>query len=286
MTLVVVSTPIGNLGDLSPRAADALRQADLIACEDTRHTRKLLTATGISGVPLVSVHGHNERERIPQLLDKLRNGTRIALVSDAGTPAVSDPGQLLVAAAIEAGVDVEVVPGPSAVLAALVVSGLATDRFVFEGFLPRKGRERRDRLEAAGDDVRTTVFFESPHRLAETMAELAEVCGPDRRVAMARELTKRFEEVWRGTLAEAADHAATVDARGEYVVVLEGASGSRHVASEADVDEAVASLMAAGASAKDAAAQVAADLRIPRRRAYEAALRLRSAGAGRGPSDP
>ena len=284
MTLVVVSTPIGNLGDLSPRAADALRHADLIACEDTRHTRKLLTATGISGVPLTSVHGHNERERVPQLLEKLRNGARIALVSDAGTPAVSDPGQLLVAAAIDAGVDVEVIPGPSAVLAALVVSGLPTDRFVFEGFMPRKGRERRDRLEAAADDQRTTVFFESPHRLAETIVELAEVCGPDRRVAMARELTKRFEEVWRGTLAEAADHATTVDARGEYVIVLEGASGARQEASEVEIEDAVAGLMSAGASAKDAAAEVAADLRVPRRRAYEAALRRRSPRAGHDPS--
>lgn len=270
--LIIVATPIGNLGDLSPRATHALASADAIACEDTRHTRKLLTHAGIEGVPLIAVHEHNEREQSRALVARAAGGQRIAVVTDAGTPGISDPGERLVAEAIAAGVNVEVVPGPSAVVAALVVSGLSTERFVFEGFLPRKGRDRRERIEVIATDDRTVVLFEAPHRLEATLADLGAACGDARRVALARELTKRFEEVWRGTLGEALAHAREVDARGEFVVVLEGAP-TRPPAGDDLISEALVGELAAGATRKDAVAAVAAALEVSKRRVYEVALR-------------
>ena len=202
--LVIVSTPIGNLGDLSPRAVDALGQADLICCEDTRRTRGLLTHAGITGKRLLSLHARNEAERLPEVLGQLAAGKTVAVVSDAGTPTVSDPGARLVAATVAAGIRVTAVPGPSAALTALVVSGLAPGRFCFEGFLARRGSDRRRRLEALAGEERTTVIHEAPGRLAATLADLAAVCGDDRAVVVARELTKLHEEVWRGTLADGA----------------------------------------------------------------------------------
>ncbi|HUY22994.1 MAG TPA: 16S rRNA (cytidine(1402)-2'-O)-methyltransferase [Acidimicrobiales bacterium] len=279
-TLVLVATPIGNLGDLSPRARLALAGADLVCCEDTRRTRALLAHAGISGKRLLSLHGHNEAARVDDVLARLAAGMVVAVVSDAGTPAVSDPGSRLVGAAVAAGVTVTAVPGPSAVVTAVVVSGLPTDRFCFEGFLPRRGAERRRRLDAVAGSASTVVVFEAPGRLAATLADLVGVCGPDRPVAVARELTKLHEEVWRGSLAAAAAAFEEREVRGEVVVVLGGAPASVEVPGDAEVADAVGRRLVAGDSLRDAAARVAQDLGVPRRRAYEAALaRRRNDGA-------
>lgn len=265
---MVVGTPIGNLGDLSPRAIEALRTADVIACEDTRHTRKLLTHADIHGPRLVAVHEHNEAEQAERIVGWLRDGKRVALVSDAGMPAVSDPGERVVAAVTAAGLPVEVVPGPSAVLAALVVSGLPSDRFAFEGFLPRKGRERAARLRALADDDRTTVLYEAPQRVSATLGDLADACGGERRVAVARELTKLHEEVWRGTLAEA---TALGERRGEYVIVLEGAPPPEPK-TEADIVAALRARLDGGEDRKSAVAAVARELGVPKRLVYDLAM--------------
>ena len=272
--LVLVATPIGNLGDLAPRAVEALREADVIACEDTRHSRKLLDHAGIQPRRLVAVHAHNEAESAARLVEEIRTGgLTVAFVTDAGTPGISDPGERLVAAAVDAGVHVDLVPGPSAVVAALVLSGLPTGRFCFEGFLPRKGRERAEALAALAAEPRTTVLYEAPHRLAPTVADLAEAVGPDRRIAIARELTKRFEDVWRGTLGEAVERSASMEARGEHVLVLEGAPEAPAATGD-DVDAAVRRHLDAGLSTRDAAAEAARTLGVPKRVAYQAAVRL------------
>jgi 16S rRNA (cytidine1402-2'-O)-methyltransferase len=221
-TLYLVGTPIGNLGDMSDRARETLRMVDLVAAEDTRRTGNLLRAFGIS-TRRVSFFEGNERERTGALLEALREGRDVALVSDAGMPGVSDPGFLLVRACIAEGIDVRVVPGPSAVLAALVVSGLPTDRFAFEGFLPRRAGERRERLRALARDRRTIVLFESPRRVATLLRDALAELG-DRRMALARELTKLHEEVVRGTVSEVLARVADATPRGEVVVVLEGAT--------------------------------------------------------------
>jgi 16S rRNA (cytidine1402-2'-O)-methyltransferase len=219
--LVVVATPIGNLGDLSPRAVEALTAAGYIYCEDTRRTLKLLSHASIKGPRLVPHHRFNEAASTVTAIERLKGGATIALVTDAGTPLVSDPGGRLVRAALEAGIPVEAVPGPSAALAALVVSGLATDRWCFEGFVPRTGRLRAARLAAiAGETDRAVVVFESPYRVQRLLDDLAEACGPARPVAVCRELTKLHEEVWRGPVGQAAERARTVKPRGEYVLVV------------------------------------------------------------------
>jgi len=274
--LVVVGTPIGNLGDLSPRAVAALASADVLYCEDTRHSRKLLSHAGITGVALRSLHEHNEAERSDEVVASVAAGRMVVLVSDAGMPGVSDPGARVVAAVAAAGLVVTVVPGPSAVLAALVASGLATDRFCFEGFLPRSGRDRKERVEMVAHEPRTTVLFEAPGRVAATLADLAAACGDDRRVAVARELTKLHEEVWRGTLAEAVVWAAD-GVRGEVVLVLDGAPPPAEA--EADDDELARALgveWAGGARTRGAVDAVAARFGVPRRRVYELALRRKS----------
>jgi len=232
----VVSTPIGNLADLAPRARETLAAADLVAAEDTRHTAALLSALGLSR-PLVSLHDHNERHRIEPLLARLAAGERIVLVSDAGTPLVSDPGHVLIRAAVEAGYAVSAVPGPSAVLTALTLAGLPTDRFCFEGFLPARGGARRERLEALAREPRTLVLFEAPHRIDALLQDLVATFGPDRRAAVARELTKAYETVYRGTLARLVEIGAEDAnfARGEITVVIEGAPPG-----EGEGDEALA----------------------------------------------
>jgi 16S rRNA (cytidine1402-2'-O)-methyltransferase len=281
--LVLVATPIGNLGDLSPRAVRALADADVIACEDTRRTRHLLTHEGIpAGGRLVTVNDHTEAAQVQSLLGRLDAGERVALVTDAGMPAVSDPGERLVAAAAAAGHRVEVVPGPSAALAALVVSGLPTGRFCFEGFLPRKGRARAQRLAEVAAEGRTTVMFEAPHRVRQTVADLGEVIDPQRRLVIARELTKAFEEVWRGTLATAGAHLAATDPRGEYVLVLDGAAPAP-AADAGDVDHALQLRLDAGVDKKAAIAEVAAELGVPKRQVYEAALLLAASPPRAGP---
>ena len=260
--IVLVGTPIGNLGDLSPRAAKALGEADLVAAEDTRRTRALLSHLGLH-VPLTSYHRNNERAVGPRLVQAARDGKRVVLVADAGMPGVSDPGEALVRRAVEAGVDVEVVPGPSAVLTALVLSGLRTDRFTFEGFLPRRGRERRERLEEVAAETRTTVLFEAPHRLLATLTDLAGACGPGRRVAVAKELTKLHETVWRGPLSEAADNAG--EPRGEYVLVIEGAPP---VIAHVDVVAAVQAKVEQGETSRDAVSAVARETGAARSSVY------------------
>lgn len=224
-TLLVVATPIGNLADLSPRACEALKRAAIIAAEDTRHTRALLQAMGV-GTPLLSLHAHNEPQRVPELLARLAAGEDVALVSDAGTPLLSDPGFELVSRAAAAGFAVQTVPGPSAITAALAVAGLPTHRFCFEGFLPARAAERRTTLASLAHEVRTLVFFEAPHRIQATLADLAAQFGGERRAVVARELTKAHETLYRGTLGELAARAAREEnfARGELTVIVHGAA--------------------------------------------------------------
>jgi 16S rRNA (cytidine1402-2'-O)-methyltransferase len=219
--LVVVPTPIGNLADLTPRAAEVLAEVDLVVAEDTRVTGRLLQHLGINK-PLASFHAFNEHRTVDGLVRRMQNGERLALVSDAGTPAISDPGFLLVRAAVQGGLTVECLPGPTAFVPALVVSGLPCDRFGFEGFLPPK-KGRRTRLEELARERRTTVIYESPHRLERTLRELAAVCGPDRPASVSRELSKLHEETRRGTLQLLADHFSQHPPKGECVVVLGGA---------------------------------------------------------------
>lgn len=276
-SLVLVGTPIGNLGDLAPRAVEALAGAGVIAAEDTRRARALLSSAGVSlaGSRLVALHAHNEAEVAARLAEEMAGGTRVAYVTEAGMPGISDPGERLVRAALARGVRVEAVPGPSAALGALVVSGLPTARFVFEGFLPRRGASRTARLAALAAEERTAVVFESPRRLAATLADLAAALGPDRPVAVARELTKVFETVWRGTLGDAA--AGGPEARGEQVIVIGGAPAPTEP-SDGELEEALRDELDRGASGRDAAATVAGRFGISRRRAYEVANRLRRSG--------
>ncbi|HEY6474716.1 MAG TPA: 16S rRNA (cytidine(1402)-2'-O)-methyltransferase [Acidimicrobiales bacterium] len=278
-----MATPIGNLGDLSPRVREVLATADLVCCEDTRRTRALLSAAGISaagprGDRLLSLHGHNEAARVERVATAVANGAVVAVVSDAGTPGISDPGAWLAAQLAAAGEDVTTVPGPSSVIAALVVSGLPMDRFCVEGFLPRKGAERRRRLAALMTDERTSVVLEAPGRVAATLAELAAL-DPGRPVAVARELTKVHEEVWRGSLAQAAEEFAAQPRRGEIVLVVGGAPPAPP-AEEGDVVAAVRTALAEDPEAgpRQVAERVAASLGVPKRRAYEAALRIRDGG--------
>ncbi len=285
--LVLVATPIGNLGDLSPRARAVLAEADLICCEDTRRTRALLSASGISakgptGDRLLSLHGHNEASRVDRVAAAVAGGATVAVVSDAGTPGVSDPGAWLAAQIAAAGGTVSTVPGPSSVLGALVVSGLPAERFCVEGFLPRKGPERRRRIGALMADARTTVVLEAPSRVAATLAELAAV-DAERPAAVVRELTKVHEEVWRGTLGEAATVFAAREVRGEVVLVIGGAPAPAPADEEA-VEGAVRAALDDDPSAgpRQVAELVAAALGVPRRRAYEAALRIRQEPDGGG----
>ncbi len=274
--LVLVATPIGNLGDLSPRARDVLATADLVCCEDTRRTRALLSAIGVpAGNRLLSLHEHNEHERTERVRAAVAGGALVALVTDAGTPGISDPGARVAARLAEDGQIVSTVPGPSAALGALVVSGLATDRFCVEGFLPRKGSERRGRVDALMADPRTSIVFEAPGRVASTLADLAAL-DPHRRVAVVRELTKVHEEVWRGPLDEAVEVFGDRPPKGEVVVVVEGAPPAEPPDARA-VDDAVRSALAEdpGSGPRQVAERVSAALGVPRRQAYEAALRAR-----------
>jgi 16S rRNA (cytidine1402-2'-O)-methyltransferase len=276
--LVLVATPIGNLGDLSPRAVRTLEASDIVCCEDTRRTRELLTHAGILHKRLLSLNEHNEAARIPGVLARVRIGELVAVVSDAGTPGVSDPGGRLVAAAVAEGLTVEAVPGANAALTALIISGLPMERFCFEGFLPRRGADRQKRMAAIADEERTVLIHESPHRLAATLGDLAAACGEDRPVVVARELTKLHEEVWRGDLGEATAWFSERPVRGEVVVVIGGCppAGPNEV-DEEELDSRLSSELAAGSGVREAATKVAGDLGVPRRRAYEAALRLRHA---------
>jgi 16S rRNA (cytidine1402-2'-O)-methyltransferase len=272
--LVLVGTPIGNLSDLAPRAVQALAAADAICCEDTRRTGRLLKHAGVARPALIVVNDHTEVRAIARVLDRLDRGERVAVVSDAGMPGISDPGERLVRAAVDAGHPVEVVPGPSAAVTALVTSGLPTGRFAFEGFLPRKGSGRTSRLAELAAEPRTVVLYEAPHRVARTLADLAATCGAGRRVSIGRELTKLHEEHWRGTLAEAVAWATASEPRGELVLVVDGAPPPPAV-DAGRIEAALADELDDGASARDAAATVAQVFGVPKRRAYEMAVQLR-----------
>jgi len=275
--LILAATPIGNLGDASRRLKDALASVPVIASEDTRTTHRLMAGLGIEREErprLIALHEHNERERAEEILE-LASHDDVLVLTDAGMPTVSDPGFAVVRAAAEAGVPVTVLPGPSAVLAALAVSGLPTDRFCFEGFLPRRSGERRTHLASLAREERTLVFFESPNRLAESLADLAAVFGETRRAVVCRELTKLHEEVARGTLGELAERFGT-SARGEIAIVVAGADP----APPASLDAALArirSLTEGGVSLKDAAQQVAAETGLSRKSLYDAAVKAKQA---------
>ncbi len=269
---MLVATPIGNLGDLSPRAVEALRTAALVCCEDTRRTGKLLYLAGISARMAVA-NEHTETARVDEVLELLTAGHDVAVVSDAGTPGISDPGERLVRAVLDAGHSVTAVPGPAAVVMALVMSGIDSTRFVFEGFLPRSGSERSERIAEVAAERRTTVLYEAPHRIVRTVHDLHAACGGDRRVAIARELTKLHEELWHGSLADAVAHVDEVEPRGEYVVVVAGAAPP--VAADDDaIRRALGEQLATGATRKDAVATVTTRLGASKRRVYEIATGL------------
>jgi 16S rRNA (cytidine1402-2'-O)-methyltransferase len=271
--LDVVATPIGNLRDLSPRAQEALASADVIAAEDTRHTRGLLQSIGVSR-PLVSLHTHNETSRVPDLLARLAAGEIVALVSDAGTPLLSDPGYELVSEAARAGYDVRVLPGPSAITAALAVAGLPTDRFCFEGFLPSRSSERRTHLAALARELRTLVFFEAPHRIEECLADIAAVLGAERNAAVARELTKAHETIYRGTVGSLLERAKseTNFTRGEITLVVQGATAAEEQV-DAQLLERTVSLLVRELPPGRAAALAAQLVGARRSDAYALALR-------------
>lgn len=274
--LMMIGTPIGNLGDLAPRAIEALAAADAVACEDTRRTGRLLAHIGVRVPVLIVMNDHTEADVIDGILRRLDAGERVAVVSDAGMPGISDPGERLVAAAAAVGHRIEVVPGPSAAVTALVGSGLPAGRFVFDGFLPRKGSGRAERLVELSLERRTVLLYEAPHRLERTLADLIATCGSDRRVSLGRELTKLHEEFWRGTLGEALDRCAEVEPRGEYVIVLDGAPPPDEVDDQQLID-ALAAARRRGESTRDAVAGVAEQFGAAKRRVYGLATAPRSA---------
>ncbi|MEV7222612.1 16S rRNA (cytidine(1402)-2'-O)-methyltransferase [Streptomyces sp. NPDC093681] len=284
-TLVLAGTPIGDVQDAPPRLAAELAGADVVAAEDTRRLRRLTQALGVAPAGrVVSYFEGNESARTPELVEELAGGARVLLVTDAGMPSVSDPGYRLVAAAVERGVRVTAVPGPSAVLTALALSGLPVDRFCFEGFLPRKAGERLTRLREVAEERRTLVYFEAPHRLDDTLAAMAEVFGADRRAAVCRELTKTYEEVRRGGLGELAEWAGE-GVRGEITLVVEGAPDKG--AAEVDAGELVRRVRVreeAGERRKEAIAAVAAQAGVPKREVFDAVVAAKNAekGAGKG----
>lgn len=269
-TLYVVATPIGNLEDVTLRALRVLKEVALIAAEDTRVTAKLLARYGIA-TPRLSFREQNAASAVPRLLERLGRGEDVALVCDAGTPGVSDPGVALVEAAVRAGIPVTPVPGASALAAALSVAALPGEGSRFVGFLPRGGKERRERLAALAADASSTVLYESPVRLAQTLRDLAGACGGERRAVVLRELTKLHEEIARGTLDELAGRFEG-RVRGEIAIVIEGGERREEEVDDGTLRAAIADLLASGASARDAAATAAAELGVPRKRAYAIAL--------------
>lgn len=281
--LVLAGTPIGDIADAPPRLAQELAGADLVAAEDTRRLRRLTQALGVTPKGrVVSYFEGNESARTPELVEELVNGARVLLVTDAGMPSVSDPGYRLVAAAVEKDIRVTAVPGPSAVLTALALSGLPVDRFCFEGFLPRKAGERLTRLKEVAEERRTLVYFEAPHRLDDTLAAMAEAFGADRRAAVCRELTKTYEEVRRGPLAELAEWAAA-GVRGEITVVVEGAPdrGAQDVSAE-ELVRRVRVREEAGERRKEAIAAVAAQAGLPKREVFDAVVAAKNAASASG----
>ena len=269
-TLWLVATPIGNLGDFSPRGAEVLGSVEMLCCEDTRRTSVLLRHFGIRVPQLVVCNDHTEEARIRDVIRVLDAGADVALVSDAGTPAISDPGERLVRATRDAGHEVSATPGPNAAVMALTISGLSTSRFVFEGFLPRKGRDRTRRLADIAAEPRTVVIYEAPHRIIKTIADLRAVLGDDRMVAVTRELTKLHEEVVCGAIGE----IDVGEPRGEYVVVIEGQRSRDEPANDDEVRRALRAALDDGASTRDAVANVTSTLGRPKRDVYNLAVTL------------
>jgi 16S rRNA (cytidine1402-2'-O)-methyltransferase len=271
--LVLVATPIGNLGDITARAIETLQQSDVICCEDTRHSQKLFQRFGIGIKRLIVVNDHTEHDAREEIVALIAAGKTVALITDAGSPGISDPGERLVRAAIDAGLAVSAAPGPSAAVMAISLSGLASSRWVFEGFLPRSGAERSERLEAVAAELRTVVLYEAPHRLHRTLTDLESMCGAYRRVVIAAELTKIHEHLWRGTLHDAVRQFAGDDARGEFVIVVDGAAPAAPPTDD-EIITALRAEIAAGASRKDAASRVSARLGVAKRHVYELTLSL------------
>ena len=266
-TLYVVATPLGNLGDLSPRAADTLKRVAAVAAEDTRHSKPLLNHAG-SKAELISFHAHSSDRALERILRILSEGRDVALITDAGTPAISDPGVVLVAAARERGIPIVTIPGPTAVAASLSVSGISGDRYVFLGFLPRKGSDRRRLLLTVAQSEWTVVMFEAPNRVSQLLADLADVCGPERAAAVSRELTKVFEETRTGTLQDLSEHYAEAAVRGEVTVIVAG-TGKQHIeAPPPNPGERARALLAEGLSRKDVAERLAEETGISRNAAY------------------
>lgn len=272
--LYLVPTPIGNLGDISPRCRETLEQADFIAAEDTRVTLKLLNYLGIKK-SLVSYYEHNKAFKGNVILERILAGETCALVSDAGSPAISDPGEDLVKLCAENGITVCAIPGPCAVITAISISGLPTGRFCFEGFLSTAKKSRKEHLESLKSETRTMVFYEAPHKLVNTLEDLAETFGGERRISLCRELTKLHEEVVRTTLAEALERYNANPPKGEFVLVVEGAApAEKEVATAIDAAQRVKELMADGISRKDAIKQTAKELGLPKNAVYDAALAI------------
>lgn len=272
-TLYIVGTPIGNLEDMTFRAVRILQTVDLIAAEDTRHTGKLLQHFQVKA-PQVSYHEHNRTARIPELTSRLQQGSAIALVTDAGMPGISDPGYELIKACVDQGLAIVPIPGATAAITALSASGLPTDRFVFEGFLPAKSQARRTQLESLQSESRTLIFYESPHRLRQTLQDLADTLGADRQITLARELTKLHEEFWRGTIANAIAEFTKRDPQGEFTLVVAGAEAVQLVLSEAAIKAELQTLLNQGWSRSQASRQLAEQTSLPRRQIYQLALSL------------
>jgi 16S rRNA (cytidine1402-2'-O)-methyltransferase len=275
--LILAATPLGNILDASPRLKETLEQADLIAAEDTRRAKRLFADLNLEiKAPVISLFEENEIEKIPDIIEKLKNGLKVVVISDAGTPAISDPGYRLVTKAIEENISITVIPGPSAVLSALVLSGLPTDRFSFEGFIARKGKERTEILNNLNTQSRTMVIFESPRRTLQTLQDIQEIVGDDRKAAVVREISKTYEEVIRGSLKELVAWANSKEVLGEITLVIAGVenTGKKEVDDEAIAE--VKQLIAAGSSFKDAVQEVSTQRGLSRRELYEASLRLDS----------
>ncbi|MBT9316745.1 16S rRNA (cytidine(1402)-2'-O)-methyltransferase [Leptothoe spongobia] len=272
--LYLVATPIGNLEDITFRAVRMLKEANLIAAEDTRHTGKLLHHFQIE-TPQISYHEHNAQTRIPQLIEKLQTGQTIALVSDAGMPGISDPGYELVCACADAGIIISPIPGPAAVISAIAASALPSDRFTFEGFLPVKGKVRTERLTQFATEPRTIVLYESPHRLLKTLTDLQTHLGDDRQVTVARELTKRYEEFWRGTVGEAIEHFKVTEPRGEFTIAIAGHTPTPQTISEADLLQQLATLINHGISPSKASRQLAQKTGLSKREIYQLSLQMK-----------
>ena len=270
--LWLVATPIGNLDDISPRAISVLRAAKVICCEDTRHSGTLLERMNVTPERLIVTNDHTEHDSIDEVLMLLASNEVVAVITDAGTPAISDPGERLVKAAVAAGHAVHATPGPVAFVVAATISGLPTDRIAFDGFLPRSGAERRERLTEVARERRTTVLYEAPHRLEKTLVDLASSCGDDRRIALTRELTKMHEEVWRGSLAEAVKHSQTVAPRGEYAIVIAPALNTEVEVTDEEIVRELAARTANGLSKRDAIDEVTAAFGVARKRVYAIAV--------------